>query len=174
MTLGLAPLLEHGPVYYYTVADMANPFALETKKPAYTPKTYTDEDKTKLLEGFDEVHPDMWMAITEGASVRYVNQIGKFCAGGKVVRIWAKKNDAKLRYMQLENTSGSRYIIGFDKLAKVYAKSGAGVLKVEQQLRAVVEGVNQRNRILTGRLKSLEDRVSALDGKKRNTSKRSV
>ena len=156
-----------------------NPFDLDKKKKAglpqkeYKAKTYTEEEKIALLDGYLDIPADFWAFVRYGTHVRYVTKTGDFRPGGFVTRnpFDAKPKGAaeSKRFIKMQNGFNNKvggyaeWIVAYEDIQHLYAKPDASALTVQRMLENAVKGLNDNIKKIAIHAKKLEERLATLE-----------
>jgi hypothetical protein len=161
-----------------------NPFDLTKKKTAglqnvnYKSRTYTEEEKAALLEGYVSIPSKFWPHIRLGTHMRYETKDGLFRVGGYVVKnpasITPAATGVPTRVFRLQNNYGQKYggagnivwPVTYDNTAAVYVQPDATALVVQELLKEAVSGLNVNIKKLADYSKKLERRLEELERRK--------
>ena len=162
------------------MADAANPFDLEKRKPAgpvrQMPKRlWTEEEQAEKLVNYSEIDSEFWEAIKYGTYIRYYLKTGEFKAGGLVSKnpFDFKPHDSNVekRFIKLHNAFSDKakdyiqWTVAYEDIAKIYIKPDASVLMVMKTLETAVRGLNENIRKLAEHSKKLDARIALLEKK---------
>lgn len=149
-----------------------NRYALEGRQgPALQrlARTWTPQDQEERLAGYIEVPREFWEQLRYGSHIRYYTAEGEYRPGGFVVKCPTELGGGK-KGLRIQNGFDKKaqgyfaWAVGFPEVSRIFVKPDAGTLVVLANVEAVVKGLNENIRRIVDFVRSLEVRVSALDG----------